>query len=178
MATRNATLLAADDEADIVEVRCIRRRDRRPIAAKAIRIARAGIPSMRREGRTLPIWPATDRATSSSSATASIAERASIFYERDAESGEFALLDRSTREVRKLFTHRKALADVALRKMQPVIIPARDGLQLNGYLTMPAPDAGGKLPLVLLIHGGPYARDHLGFQFHPSMAGQSRLCGA
>ena len=48
---------------------------------------------------------------------------ASVFYERDTESGEFALLDRQTREVRKLFVQRKALADVALRKMQPVIIP-------------------------------------------------------
>src|SRR4029077_2840914 len=48
----------------------------------------------------------------------------SVFYERDAESGEFALLDRQTREVRSLFRQRRALADVALRKMQPVIIPS------------------------------------------------------
>jgi hypothetical protein len=35
--------------------------------------------------------------------------------------------------VRKLLVQRKALADVPLRKMQPVIIPSRDGLRLNGY---------------------------------------------
>ena len=87
-----------------------------------------------------------------------------MFYERDSESGEFALLDRESREVRKLLVQRKALADVPLRKMQPVVIPSRDGLRLNGYLTLPAPEAGGgRMPLVLAIHGGPYARDVWGF---------------
>jgi dipeptidyl aminopeptidase/acylaminoacyl peptidase len=87
-----------------------------------------------------------------------------VFYERDAESGEYALLDRQTREVRSLFRQRKSLDGAALRKLQPVIIPARDGLRLNGYLTLPATEAGvGKLPMVLLIHGGPYARDQWGF---------------
>jgi dipeptidyl aminopeptidase/acylaminoacyl peptidase len=88
----------------------------------------------------------------------------SVFYERDTESGEFALLDRKTHEVRKLFRQRKSLDNVALRKMDPVAIAARDGLRLNGYLTLPATEAGaGKLPTVLLIHGGPYARDQWGF---------------
>jgi dipeptidyl aminopeptidase/acylaminoacyl peptidase len=87
-----------------------------------------------------------------------------VFYERDTASGEYALLDRQTRTVRSLFKQRKALDNVALRKMQSVIIPARDGLRLNGYLTLPGTEAGaGKLPMVLLIHGGPYARDQWGF---------------
>src|SRR5882672_1806710 len=90
--------------------------------------------------------------------------KASVFFERDSESGEFALLDRERREVRKLLVQRKALADVPLRKMQPVIIPSRDGLRLNGYLTLPALEAGsGRMPLVLVIHGGPYFRDVWGF---------------
>jgi len=90
--------------------------------------------------------------------------KASVFYERDSESGEFALLDRERREVRKLMVQRKALADVPLRKMQPVIMPSRDGLRLNGYLTLPALEAGGsRMPLVLVIHGGPYLRDVWGF---------------
>jgi dipeptidyl aminopeptidase/acylaminoacyl peptidase len=88
-----------------------------------------------------------------------------VFFERDNESGEFALLDRERREVRKLLVQRKALADVPLRKMQPVIIPSRDGLRLNGYLTLPATEAGsGRMPLVLVIHGGLCAR-RLGLQF-------------
>ena len=44
----------------------------------------------------------------------------------------------------------RAVEGLALRKLQPVIIPARDGLRLNGYLTMPEA-AGGTVPLVLLV---------------------------
>jgi dipeptidyl aminopeptidase/acylaminoacyl peptidase len=163
MTTRNATLLAADDEADIVQV-AIDDLSRRPIAAKSVRDrarwtavddgAKQDLADLARHG---PgdigiLSESLDRRT------------VGLFYERDSESGEFALLDRKTHEVRKLFIQRKALADVALRKMQPAIIPARDGLRLNGYLTLPAPDTGnGGMPLVLLIHGGPYARDVWGF---------------
>jgi len=43
-----------------------------------------------------------------------------------------------------------------------LVIPARDGLALNGYLTLPQAGSAN-LPLVLLIHGGPYARDYWGF---------------
>jgi dipeptidyl aminopeptidase/acylaminoacyl peptidase len=47
--------------------------------------------------------------------------------------------------------------------MEPVVLPARDGLKLNGYLTMPAAGQAAALPMVLVIHGGPYARDDWGF---------------
>jgi dipeptidyl aminopeptidase/acylaminoacyl peptidase len=161
MATRHDALLAADDEADIVQV------DydfvqRRPLAARA--------------NRDRIRWHAVDPAAVQDLAglagygpgDVEIIDRsadnrfATVFYERDNASGEFALLDRQTRNVRSLFRQRKALADVGLRKMQPVIIPARDGLRLNGYLTLPEAGADN-LPLVLVIHGGPYARDSWGF---------------
>ena len=161
MASREVRLLAADDEADIVQV-VIDDKTRRPFAAMSIRDrahwialddgARQDLADIAGHGSGDIgfISDSFDRRT------------VSIFYERDAESGEYALLDRKTREVRKLFTQRKALADVALFKMKPVTIPARDGLRLNGYLTEPVQGAG-KVPLVLLIHGGPYARDVWGF---------------
>ena len=87
-----------------------------------------------------------------------------VYYTRDAASGEYALLDRQTHKVRTLFKQRKVLDTVSLRKLLPVVIPARDGLRLHGYLTTPGKEAGaGKLPMVLLIHGGPYMRDQWGF---------------
>jgi dipeptidyl aminopeptidase/acylaminoacyl peptidase len=51
---------------------------------------------------------------------------------------------------------------VALRPLEPVAFTARDGLPLRGYLTLPAASAT-RVPLVLVIHGGPYARDRWGF---------------
>jgi dipeptidyl aminopeptidase/acylaminoacyl peptidase len=161
VATRKPSLLAADDEADMVNVD-FDFVQRRPLAARANKgRARwhAVDPSAARDLDDLAGYGPGD---------VEIIERSAdnrfmtVFYERDAESGEFALLDRQARKVRSLFRQRKALAGVALRKMQPVIIPARDGLRLNGYLTLPEAGGGG-LPMVLVIHGGPYARDVWGF---------------
>lgn len=46
-----------------------------------------------------------------------------------------------------------------LAKVQPFEYEARDGMPLNGYLTMPV-DAKKKPPLVVFPHGGPAARDY------------------
>ncbi|MEY2953342.1 MAG: hypothetical protein RLZZ401_1429 [Pseudomonadota bacterium] len=51
------------------------------------------------------------------------------------------------------------LAD-RLGPTQAVSYAARDGLTLHGYLTLPPGVAPKGLPLVLLVHGGPWARDH------------------
>jgi dipeptidyl aminopeptidase/acylaminoacyl peptidase len=161
MATRHDALLAADDEADIVQVD-FDFVQRRPLAARA----------NRDRIRWHPVDPAAAQDLAGLAGygpgDVEILDRsadnrfATVFYERDNESGEYALLDRERRNVRSLFRQRKALADVGLRKMQPVIIPSRDGLRLNGYLTLPEAGAEG-VPLVLVIHGGPYLRDNWGF---------------
>jgi dipeptidyl aminopeptidase/acylaminoacyl peptidase len=162
LTTRETRLLAADDEADIVEAKLDEQR--RPVAARANRDRSrwyAVNPAVKQDLADLARHGSGDVYFLSDSADW---RKASVFYERDSESGEFALLDRERREVRKLMVQRKALADVPLRKMQPVVIPSRDGLRLNGYLTLPALEAGGsRMPLVLVIHGGPYLRDVWGF---------------
>jgi len=79
-------------------------------------------------------------------------------YDREAGQAEF------------LFTNRKDLEGLPLAKMHPVIIEARDGLKLVSYLTLPVwedPDGDGRptrpLPMVLSVHGGPWARDSWGY---------------
>jgi len=47
--------------------------------------------------------------------------------------------------------------------MEIVDIPARDGLPLVGYLTRAVEKGGPPTPLILLVHGGPWARDYWGF---------------
>lgn len=47
--------------------------------------------------------------------------------------------------------------------MRPVTIPSRDGLALHSYLTLPVGVEPDKLPLVLVVHGGPWYRDSWGF---------------
>lgn len=69
-----------------------------------------------------------------------------------------------------LFNNRDALASLRLSPMFADVIPSRDGLQLVSYLTLPVwtVQAGSArpaspLPLVLLVHGGPWARDTWGY---------------
>lgn len=68
-----------------------------------------------------------------------------------------------------LFANRPELADQPLVKMHPVEIKTRDGLTMVGYLTTPKDadtDGDGRpskpVPMVLLVHGGPWARDSWG----------------
>jgi dienelactone hydrolase len=47
-----------------------------------------------------------------------------------------------------------------LSSTEPIAFTSRDGLQLHGYMTLPVGVKPSKLPLVLVVHGGPWARDH------------------
>jgi dipeptidyl aminopeptidase/acylaminoacyl peptidase len=62
-----------------------------------------------------------------------------------------------------LFSNQPALEGLPLAEMTSVKIPARDGLTLNGYLSLPPGRAFKGLPMVLYVHGGPWARDRWGF---------------
>jgi len=44
-----------------------------------------------------------------------------------------------------------------------VKLKSRDGLELRGYLSLPVGVAAKNLPMVLYVHGGPWARDTWGF---------------
>ena len=72
------------------------------------------------------------------------------------------LYERRTRRLTPLFVGRPALAGAPLVAMQPVTITARDGLELPSYLSLPA-NASGPVPMVLLVHGGPWERDTYGY---------------
>ncbi|QWF17557.1 alpha/beta hydrolase family protein [Lysobacter capsici] len=68
----------------------------------------------------------------------------------------------------KLFSSRPALDGAALVPMWPREIPARDGKTLVSYLTLPAgAERDGTIqrpvPLILTVHGGPWARDVYGY---------------
>ena len=160
MATREKKLLAEDDEADIVAVSFAKRR---PFAAAAVkeRVRWHAIdPAAEKDLALLAAYGPGDIGFTSRS----YGNRKVItYFQRDNASGEYVLLDRDNGEVRPLYIQRKSLAGLPLHKLDPVTIAARDGLILNGYLTLPAQPPNGGLPLVLAIHGGPYSRDRWGF---------------
>ena len=82
-----------------------------------------------------------------------------IAYHHDDAPLEYFHYDRGRRQARRLFSATPALEGAPLVKMDPVTIRARDGLALVGYLSRPRGTASGRLPMVLLVHGGPWSRD-------------------
>jgi dipeptidyl aminopeptidase/acylaminoacyl peptidase len=80
------------------------------------------------------------------------------------------LFDRRARRLTQLFVTRPELVGAPLVPMYPREIKARDGLTLVSYLSLPAgsdPDGDGRpnsaVPMVLFVHGGPWARDEYGY---------------
>ncbi|WP_232630445.1 S9 family peptidase [Methylobacterium sp. Leaf118] len=80
----------------------------------------------------------------------------------DTRIGEALLYDRRATTLRPLGSARPELDGAPLAPMHPAVIRSRDGLGLVSYLTRPL-DRVGPGPLVLLVHGGPWARDTFGF---------------
>ncbi len=80
------------------------------------------------------------------------------------------IYDRKAGKLTPFYTSRPALEGMPLQPMHPREIASRDGLTLPSYLTLPpGSDADGDgrpdkpVPMVLLVHGGPWARDAYGF---------------
>ena len=80
------------------------------------------------------------------------------------------LYDRKAKTLTKLFVSRPELEGATLAPMRPVEIRARDGLTMVSYLTLPPGtpvDAAGRplkpVPMVLVVHGGPWGRDNYGY---------------
>ncbi len=93
-----------------------------------------------------------------------------VAYVVDDGPVRYYLYDRGEREARFLFTSRPALEGLPQVKLHSTVIKARDGLDLVAYYSLPpgsAGDGGGRpdrpVPLVLIPHGGPWARDTWGW---------------
>jgi dipeptidyl aminopeptidase/acylaminoacyl peptidase len=75
----------------------------------------------------------------------------------------YYLYRRPQRTAELLFSDRPQLEKYKLAKMRPFSYKAADGLLLHGYLTLPPVKEQKKLPTIVLVHGGPYARDEWGY---------------
>ena len=75
--------------------------------------------------------------------------------------------NRSTRKLARLGSSLPAIDPRQMGQTDFHRIPARDGLPIPTYLTLP-PGGGSKLPLVVLVHGGPWVRGGH-WQFDPEV---------
>ncbi len=86
-----------------------------------------------------------------------------VSVNRDCRMPHYYRYDRGTGRPMFLFAANPQLDRLVLGRKQPIRIPARDGMTLHGYLTVPPGLKGEKLPTVLFVHGGPWMRDGWGF---------------
>jgi len=77
----------------------------------------------------------------------------------------YYLLDRTIHTAAKLTTTYRELSDTDLGDVRLYPYKARDGLDIPAYLTLPPGKLPKNLPVVIMPHGGPMARDQLGFDW-------------
>jgi dipeptidyl aminopeptidase/acylaminoacyl peptidase len=86
-----------------------------------------------------------------------------VTYQTDDGPVAYYAYHRDTKQADFLFVNRPAMEQLTLARMEPKVIKARDGFDLVSYLTLPPGVEPRNLPLVLNVHGGPWARDGWGF---------------
>jgi dipeptidyl aminopeptidase/acylaminoacyl peptidase len=82
---------------------------------------------------------------------------------RDDSPPKYFWLDLPEKRGGLWFSSYPDLEKATLTKVQPFEFEARDGMKLNGYLTLPQRADGRKPPLVVFPHGGPHSRDRQNF---------------
>ena len=87
-----------------------------------------------------------------------------VIYEQiDRKSPRYWLYDRESGALELIGEAIPALAEYTLAPMQPVRYRARDGLEIEAYLTLPPDREPRGLPAVIAPHGGPWYRDVWGY---------------
>ncbi|MEM6538553.1 MAG: S9 family peptidase [Pseudomonadota bacterium] len=85
------------------------------------------------------------------------------------EPSRYHIRNRQTDKVFVLPSNYPELSNQQLAFVTPIKYTARDGLEINGYVTLPAGTESlaqtANQPFVLLPHGGPTARDFLRFDY-------------
>jgi dipeptidyl aminopeptidase/acylaminoacyl peptidase len=75
----------------------------------------------------------------------------------------YYLYDRNTDELTFIHQVTPWLDENEMAEVKPVTYTSRDGLTIHGYLTIPKGMEAKNLPVVVNVHGGPWARDSWGF---------------
>lgn len=81
----------------------------------------------------------------------------------DKSLGAYYMYDVETKELTKLIDVSPWLNEDHMAEMKPISYKSRDGLTINGYLTLPVGVKAENLPVIVHPHGGPWARDNWGF---------------
>ena len=89
-----------------------------------------------------------------------------VFTQGPGDSGTWQLVDLDRRSAEIVGEADPEIQGERVGRVMAVHYPAADGMSIPGYLTLPpGVTEPSNLPLVVLPHGGPAARDYLGFDW-------------
>jgi dienelactone hydrolase len=83
----------------------------------------------------------------------------------DTDAGTFFRYESASGKVERLGSGYPALRGAAIGQLRAIEYPARDGVRIPGYLTLPTGAPAHPLPLIVMPHGGPVDRDDWQFNF-------------
>ena len=86
-----------------------------------------------------------------------------VLITADVDPGTYYLFNRDDRSLIKFGEVRPDLPKDRLSPMMPIRYASSDGLEIPAYLTLPKHREGKNLPLLVMPHGGPWARDYWGY---------------
>ncbi|MFK7810690.1 MAG: alpha/beta hydrolase family protein [Saprospiraceae bacterium] len=81
----------------------------------------------------------------------------------DRSLGAYYFYDFNKDELTKIAEVSPWIDEADMAEMQPIQYQSRDGLTINGYLTLPKVEDATNLPVIINPHGGPWHRDSWGF---------------
>ena len=116
------------------------------------------------------LWFDSDRARRQAAIDAALPGRVNRVASASADGARLLVLSRSASDpgawyvfaqgrATELAPINPALAGKRMAEVRPISYRARDGLVIPGYLTLPAGRDPHRLPLIVMPHGGPFARD-------------------
>jgi len=79
-----------------------------------------------------------------------------VFSYSDVLPGSYYLLDNKNKKMEWLLDRSPQIKPAEMAKMRAVRYAARDGLEIPAYLTLPTSGGDRNLPLVVMVHGGPW----------------------
>ncbi len=86
-----------------------------------------------------------------------------VYANSDVDPGAAYIFNRDTKALDFQYRPRPNLPSEHLSNMEAVRYKSLDGKEIPAYLTLPKGKEAKNLPVVLLIHGGPWARDSWGY---------------
>ena len=94
----------------------------------------------------------------------SIKDQMLVRTRSDRNPGTVYMFDRVKPTLTELLRFRDWIKPDQMSEMKPITFTARDGMRIEGYITLPKSyKSGSPVPMIVHPHGGPWARDRWGF---------------